>query len=296
MNHRPPDPIRTLILGAAGRDFHNFNLVFRNDPAHQVVGFTAQQIPHIGDRRYPPDLAGEGYPDGIPIHPEDELESLIGTLGIELCVMAYSDLSHEDVMHLASRSNAAGADFTLLGLARTRLRSRRPVIAVVASRTGAGKSQTSRAVVRILEARGLRVGVIRHPMPYGDLSAQRVQRFASEEDLVRHEVTIEEREEYEPYIAAGTVIWAGVDYEEILRRAEEEADVVLWDGGNNDTPFLEADVTIVVLDPHRPGHELRYHPSSKPMSPSSSWTPIGRDTSSDTILGRPTSAWPTWWW
>ena len=253
-------PIRTLILGAAGRDFHNFNVVFRGDPAYRVVGFTAQQIPHIQERRYPSELAGEGYPEGIPIHPEEELESLIQELEVDLCVMAYSDVSHEEVMHLASRTNASGADFTLLGLKRTRLRSRRPVVAVVASRTGAGKSQTSRALVRVLEAQGLRVGVIRHPMPYGDLGAQRVQRFASEEDLVKHRVTIEEREEYEPYIAAGTVVWAGVDYQEILRRAEEEADVVLWDGGNNDTPFLEADLTITVLDPHRAGDELRFHP------------------------------------
>jgi predicted GTPase len=253
-------PTRTLILGAAGRDFHNFNVVFREDPAYEVVGFTAQQIPHIGDRRYPVELAGERYPNGIDIHPEKALEALISELDVSLCVLAYSDLSHLQVMHLASRVNAAGADFTLLGLDRTRLRSSRPVVAVVASRTGAGKSQTSRAVVRILSQRGHRVAVIRHPMPYGDLARQKVQRFGGEEDLVRHRVTIEEREEYEPYLAMGIPVWAGVDYEEILHRAEEEADVVLWDGGNNDTAFLEADLTIVVLDPHRAGDELLYHP------------------------------------
>jgi predicted GTPase len=254
------DPIRTLILGAAGRDFHNFNVVFRDDPAYRVVAFTAQQIPNIQDRSYPPELSGEAYPDGIPIHPEERLEALIRELEVDLCVMAYSDLSHDEVMHLASRANAAGADFTLLGLRRTRLRSRRPVVAVVASRTGAGKSQTSRAVAQALEARGFRVGVIRHPMPYGDLAAQRVQRFASEEDLAAHRVTIEEREEYEPYVSRGLVVWAGVDYGEILRQAEEEAEVILWDGGNNDTPFFEADLTITVLDPHRAGDELRYYP------------------------------------
>jgi predicted GTPase len=253
-------PVRTLILGAAGRDFHNFNVVFRDDPAYRVVAFTAQQIPNIGDRRYPPELAGEAYPEGIPIHPEDRLEELIRELEVDLCVMAYSDLSHEEVMHLGSRANAAGADFTLLGLRRTRLKSRRPVVAVVASRTGAGKSQTSRAVAGALEARGFRVGIIRHPMPYGDLAAQRVQRFASEEDLKAHQVTIEEREEYEPYISRGLVVWAGVDYGEILRQAEDESEVILWDGGNNDTPFFEADLTITVLDPHRAGDELRYYP------------------------------------
>jgi predicted GTPase len=253
-------PVRTLILGAAGRDFHNFNVVFRDDPAYRVVAFTAQQIPHIGDRRYPAGLSGEAYPEGIPIHPEDRLEELIRELEVDLCILAYSDLSHEDVMHLGSRANAAGADFTLLGPRRTRLKSRRPVVAVVASRTGAGKSQTSRAVVGALEARGFRVGIIRHPMPYGDLAAQRVQRFASEEDLKAHQVTIEEREEYEPYISRGLVVWAGVDYGDILRQAEEESEVILWDGGNNDTPFFEADLTITVLDPHRAGDELRYHP------------------------------------
>jgi predicted GTPase len=252
--------VRTLILGAAGRDFHNFNVVFRGDPAYRVVAFTAQQIPNIAGRRYPPELAGDAYPEGIPIHPEDELEALIPELEVGLCVLAYSDLSHREVMHLASRVNASGADFTLLGPDRTCLVSERPVVAVVASRTGAGKSQTSRAVARVLMDRGLRVAVVRHPMPYGDLVAQRVQRFGSEKDLEHHRVTIEEREEYEPHIEAGSVVWAGVDYEKILREAEQETDVVLWDGGNNDTPFLRADLVIAVLDPHRPGDELRYHP------------------------------------
>jgi len=251
---------RILILGAAGRDFHNFNVVFRDDPAVEVVAFTAQQIPHIADRSYPPELAGDLYPDGIPIFPEDELERLIPELQVDACVMAYSDVSHLAVMHLASRVNAAGADFQLLGARRTMLRSSRPVVAVCASRTGAGKSQTSRAVVRLLREAGHRVAVVRHPMPYGDLAAQAVQRFASEDDLQRHKVTIEEREEYEPHIAAGSVVFAGVDYEAILRQAEQEADVILWDGGNNDTSFFVADPYITVVDPHRPGHELAYFP------------------------------------
>jgi predicted GTPase len=253
-------PVRTLILGAAGRDFHNFNMVFRDDPSHEVAAFTAQQIPHIADRRYPPSLAGPLYPDGIPIRREEDLEVMIAELEIDLCVMAYSDVSHEQVMHLASRANAAGSDFTLLSVARTALRSKRPVIAVVASRTGAGKSQTSRAVAGILRARGLSVAVVRHPMPYGDLEKQRLQRFETMDDLEAHDVTIEEREEYEPHIEAGSVVWAGVDYEAILQQAERESDVILWDGGNNDTPFYRSDLTIVVLDPLRAGDETRYHP------------------------------------
>jgi predicted GTPase len=253
-------PTRVLILGAAGRDFHTFNVLYRDDPGVRVVAFTAQQIPHIADRRYPPTLAGEAYPEGIPIHPEEELEELVRELAVDRCVLAYSDLSHEQVMHLASRANAAGAAFELPSPSRTMLRSNRPVVAVCASRTGAGKSQTARAVTGILRGWGRRVTVLRHPMPYGDLAAQRVQRFAGEEDLVRHRVTVEEREEYEPHIASGSVVFAGVDYEEILREAEEEADVILWDGGNNDTSFLEADLYITVVDPHRPGHELRYYP------------------------------------
>ncbi len=251
---------RVVILGAAGRDFHVFNTVYRDDPSVRVVAFTAQQIPHIDGRRYPAELAGPLYPEGIPIRPEDDLEEIIAAEGVTRCVMAYSDVSHEYVMHLASRVNAAGPDFELGGAVRTMLRSTKPVVAVCASRTGVGKSQTSRAVANILRTAGLRVGVVRHPMPYGDLLKQRVQRFASEEDLVFHSVTIEEREEYEPHIANGSVVFAGVDYEAILRAVEAESDVVLWDGGNNDTSFFKADVYITLVDPHRPGHEVRYHP------------------------------------
>ncbi|MGD8321228.1 MAG: GTPase, partial [Gemmatimonadota bacterium] len=251
---------RILILGAAGRDFHVFNTVYRDDPHARVVAFTAQQIPHIEGRRYPPELAGPAYPEGIPIRPEDELEEIIASEGVTRCVMAYSDVSHEYVMHMASRVNAAGPDFEIGGAARTMLPSTKPVVAVCASRTGVGKSQTSRAVANALRAAGLKVGVVRHPMPYGDLLEQRVQRFAGEDDLVRYKATIEEREEYEPHIANGSPVFAGVDYEAILRAAEAEADVVLWDGGNNDTSFFAADVYITLVDPHRPGHELRYYP------------------------------------
>ena len=254
------EPTRVVILGAAGRDFHNFNVVYRGDPRYHVVAFTAQQIPHIAGRRYPAELAGDGYPQGIPIHEEERLERLIADERVDVCVMAYSDVSHVDVMHLASRANAAGADFYLLGARRTMLRSRRPVVAVCASRTGAGKSQTTRAIARLLREAGRRVVALRHPMPYGDLAAQRVQRFASAEDLARHNVTIEEREEYEPHLASGSVVYAGVDYQAILTQAEAEADVVLWDGGNNDTSFLAADVYLTVVDPHRAGHELTYYP------------------------------------
>jgi predicted GTPase len=254
------DRIRVLILGAAGRDFHNFNTAFRDDPSYRVVGFTAQQIPHIEERSYPAELAGEHYPDGIPIFPEDRLEELIREHSVDQCVMAYSDVSHEDVMHLGARANAAGADFRMLGQASTALESDRPVVAVCATRTGAGKSQTSRAVVRLLRDAGRDVTVVRHPMPYGDLAAQRVQRFEDADDLVEHRVTIEEREEYEPHIEAGSVVMAGVDYEAILRAAEEEADVVVWDGGNNDTPFYRPDLHLTVADPHRVGHEMRYYP------------------------------------
>ena len=251
---------RVVILGAAGRDFHVFNTVYRNDPTVRVVAFTAQQIPHIDDRRYPPELAGPGYPDGIPILPEEELEAIIAREGVTRCVMAYSDVSHEYVMHMASRVNAAGPDFEIGGAARTMLPSTKPVVAVCASRTGVGHSQPSRAVANTLRAAGLSVSVVRHPMPYGDLLKQRVQRFAGEDDLVFHEATIEEREEYEPHIANGSPVFAGVDYEAILRAAEAEADVVLWDGGNNDTSFFKADVYITLVDPHRPGHELLYYP------------------------------------
>jgi len=254
-------PTNTLILGAAGRDFHVFTTLFRRNPAVHVVGFTAQQIPHIDDRRYPAEIAGaELYPDGIPIHPEDQLESLISDLDVERCVMAYSDVSHEYVGHLASRVNAAGAHFELPDALGTMLEPSIPTVAVCASRTGVGKSQTSRAVVDVLRGRGHRVGVVRHPMPYGDLLNQRIQRFASEEDLVHHEVTIEEREEYEPHIANGCVVFAGVDYHGILEAVEAEADVLLWDGGNNDTSFYKPDVYITLVDPHRPGHELLYYP------------------------------------
>jgi len=251
---------RVLILGAAGRDFHNFNTVYRNDPRFEVVGFTAQQIPHIDDRIYPAVLAGEHYPDGIPIHPEQELEKLIVDLRVDRCVMAYSDVSYEYVMHLASRVNVAGADFELTSALRTMVTSTKPVVAVCAGRTGSGKSQTSRAVAHLLREAGKRVAVIRHPMPYGDLAAQAVQRFETEADLVKHKVTIEEREEYEPHMAAGSVVFAGVDYEAILREAEKEADIILWDGGNNDVTFYRPDVYITVVDPHRPGHEVTYYP------------------------------------
>jgi predicted GTPase len=251
---------RVVILGAAGRDFHVFNTVYRDDPSVRVVAFTAQQIPHIDGRRYPSELAGPHYPDGIPIRREDDLERVIAEERVTRCVMAYSDVSHEYVMHLASRVNALGPDFEICGSASTMLRSTKPVVAVCASRTGVGKSQTSRAVASMLRGAGLRVGVVRHPMPYGNLLEQRVQRFAGEEDLVRFRATIEEREEYEPHIANGSVVFAGVDYEAILRAVEAESDVVLWDGGNNDTSFFRADVYLTLVDPHRPGHEIRYHP------------------------------------
>ncbi len=251
---------RVVIMGAAGRDFHNFNVFFRNNPEYEVVAFTATQIPFIENRRYPPELAGDLYPEGIPIYPERELPRLIEEEGVDLVVFAYSDVSHEYVMHRASIALAAGADFMLLGPKSTMLKSSKPVISVGAVRTGAGKSPTSRRVARILKSRGLRVVVVRHPMPYGDLGRQAVQRFASVEDLDRYGVTIEEREEYEPHLAMGNVVYAGVDYEKVLRLAEEEADVILWDGGNNDFPFFESDLHIVVVDPLRPGHEKRYHP------------------------------------
>lgn len=251
---------RVLIMGAAGRDFHVFNTVFRDDPNATVVAFTATQIPGIAGRRYPPELAGARYQEGIPIEPEADLERLVRELAVDRVVFAYSDVSHEHVMHAASRALAAGADFTLYGPRRTMLRSRRPVVAVGAVRTGSGKSQTTRYVARLLEAAGLRPVVIRHPMPYGDLVAQRVQRFAEAADLDRHRTTIEEREEYEPHLEAGRVVYAGVDYAAILAAAEAEAEVVLWDGGNNDFPFVAPDLFVVVADPLRPGHELRYHP------------------------------------
>jgi predicted GTPase len=251
---------RVLILGAAGRDFHNFNTVFRDNPAFEVVAFTATQIPNITDRRYPRELAGSLYPNGIPILPEEDLERVVAEQGVEVVVFSYSDVSHEHVMHVGSRVLAAGADYWFLGPRHTALRSRVPVVAVCAARTGSGKSQTSRRVAEILGTLGQRVVVVRHPMPYGDLARQAVQRFETYDDLARHDVTIEEREEYEPHLDRGTVVYAGVDYERILREAEKEADIVLWDGGNNDLPFFKSDFHIVVVDPHRPGHEIRYHP------------------------------------
>jgi predicted GTPase len=247
-------------MGAAGRDFHDFNVVYRDDPTVEVVAITATQIPGIEDRRYPPELAGPLYPDGIPIVPEDQLEKIFVAQRIDRVVFAYSDVSHEYVMHQASRVLAGGANFVLLGPVRTMLRSSKPVVATGATRTGAGKSQTTRYLARLMEEQGLRVVVVRHPMPYGDLARQRIQRFASHEDLDRHETTIEEREEYEPHLDAGRVLYAGIDYEEILREAEREADVVVWDGGNNDFPFYVPDLFVVVADPLRAGHEITYHP------------------------------------
>lgn len=253
-------PRRVLILGAAGRDFHNFNVVYRNDPNHEVVAFTAAQIPNIEGRVYPPDLAGPRYPNGVPIHPESDLVRLIRNLHVDQVILAYSDLSHVEVMHRASQVLAAGADFGLLGPHHTQLKSSKPVISVCAVRTGAGKSPTTRRIGRILRAAGHRVVVVRHPMPYGNLTRQAVQRFAEYDDLAKHACTIEEREEYEPLLEQQVVVYAGVDYERILRQAEQEADFVLWDGGNNDFPFFVSDLQIVVIDPHRPGHELSYHP------------------------------------
>ncbi len=254
------DRTRVVIMGAAGRDFHDFNVVYRTDPDVDVVAFTATQIPGIADRHYPTELAGPLYPHGIPIIPENELEAVIRDRAVDSVVFAYSDVSHETVMHAASRALAAGADFTLLGPDRTMLKSRRPVLAVGATRTGAGKSQTTRFLAALLAERGVTPVVIRHPMPYGDLAAQRVQRYATYADLAQYDTTIEEREEYEPHLDAGRVVYAGVDYEAILREAEIEADVILWDGGNNDFPFYRPDLYVVVADPLRPGDELRYHP------------------------------------
>ena len=251
---------RALILGAAGRDFHNFNTYFRDNPDFDVVAFTAAQIPDIDGRTYPAELAGSRYPDGIPIEAEENFERLVRDLKVDVVVFSYSDVPHEQVMHLGSRAIAAGADYLLLGSKHTMVKSVKPLVAVCAARTGSGKSQTSRRVAEILTAQGKKVVVIRHPMPYGDLAAQAVQRFETYDDLEKHEVTIEEREEYEPHIAAGRVVYAGVDYEAILRQAEQEADVVIWDGGNNDLSFYEADLYITVVDSHRPDHAARYHP------------------------------------
>jgi predicted GTPase len=251
---------RIVILGAAGRDFHNFNVAFRNNREFQVVAFTATQIPDIANRSYPAELAGSLYPAGIPIVEERDLEKLIREQGVEAAVFSYSDISHQTVMHLASRAVAAGADFWLLATERTQLKSQLPVISVCAVRTGCGKSPISRLIAAELRRTGWKPVVIRHPMPYGDLAAQAVQRFATFEDLTLQKCTIEEREEYEPHLREGTVVYAGVDYERVLRQAEREADIILWDGGNNDTPFCKSDLEIVVADPHRPGHELSYYP------------------------------------
>jgi predicted GTPase len=251
---------RVLIAGAAGRDFHNFNLVYRGREEHEVVAFTATQIPNIDGRVYPPELAGELYPEGIPILPESELETIVRQHEVDEVVFAYSDVTHEHVMHLASRVLAAGASFRLLSPDETMLAATKPVVAVCAVRTGSGKSQTTRHVAALLREAGKRVAVLRHPMPYGDLAKQAVQRFERYEDLDEADVTIEEREEYEPHLAEGNLVFAGIDYAAILDRAEQEADVIVWDGGNNDTPFIKPNLHIVVCDPHRPGHELRYHP------------------------------------
>ncbi len=254
------DKIKVIIMGAAGRDFHNFNVYYRNNPNYEVVAFTATQIPGIAKRGYPPQLAGPQYPKGIPIHPEEQLPELIRKHGVQEVVFAYSDVSHEYVMHKASLVLANGADFRLMGPNSTMVKAKVPVVSVCAVRTGSGKSQTSRKVAKILRKRNIRVVVIRHPMPYGDLAKQACQRFASYEDLDKNECTIEEREEYEPHIDNGIIVYAGVDYEQILHEAEKEADIIVWDGGNNDLPFYKTDLHIVVADSHRPGHEITYHP------------------------------------
>lgn len=252
-----------IIIGAAGRDFHNFNTYYRNNDSYKVVAFTAAQIPDIDGRKYPWELAGKLYPEGIPIYSQDELPKLIKELEVDECVFAFSDLSYEDVMGISAVVNAAGADFKLLGPNSTMLKSKKPVISVTAVRTGTGKSQTSRKIIESLLKKGLKVVAVRHPMPYGDLTAQRVQRFATVDDLKKHDCTIEEMEEYEPHVTRGNIVYAGVDYADILEAAENDpdgCDVILWDGGNNDFSFYEPDLAITVLDPHRPGHELKYYP------------------------------------
>jgi predicted GTPase len=253
-------PIRTLIMGAAGRDFHNFNVFFRDNKDYEVVAFTATQIPNIEGRRYPAGLAGSLYPEGIPIFPESDLECLIAELKVEQVIFAYSDVPHEYVMHKASLVLAAGPDFRMMGMKNTQIKSTKPVVSVCAVRTGSGKSQTTRRVSLILRSMGFRVAAIRHPMPYGDLMVQKVQRFADYSDLDKHNCTIEEREEYEPHLDNGVLVFAGVDYEAILRQAEKEVDIILWDGGNNDFSFYVPDLAIVVADPLRAGHERTYHP------------------------------------
>ena len=252
-----------IIIGAAGRDFHNFNTYYRNNDNYRVVAFTAAQIPDIDDRRYPTELAGNMYPEGIPIYSQEQLGELIKELKVDECVFAYSDVKYEDVMSVSAIVNASGADFVLLGPKSTMLKSNKPVISVCAVRTGCGKSQTSRKIIELLMQHNLKVVAVRHPMPYGDLAAQRVQRFATVEDLIKHNCTIEEMEEYEPHVERGNIIYAGVDYGDILRAAEDDpdgCDVIIWDGGNNDFSFYESDLSVVVLDPHHPGHELNYYP------------------------------------
>lgn len=253
---------KIIIMGAAGRDFHNFNLYYRDNENYDVVAFTATQIPGIDDKKYPAELAGKLYPNGIPIRPEEDLKKLIAEFEVDQVVFAYSDVPHERVMHNASIVNQCGADFVLMGMKLSRVKTTKPLVTICATRTGCGKSQTTRKVVQELKAKGLKVVSIRHPMPYGDLVAQKVQRYAKLDDLVKHKCTIEEMEEYEPHIAMGSVIYSGVDYEAIVREAEKEADVIVWDGGNNDTPFYTSDkeLNIVVVDPHRPDHEISYYP------------------------------------
>ena len=253
-------PTRTIIMGAAGRDFHNFNVYFRNNPDYEVVAFTATQIPDIEGRTYPKELAGSLYPAGIPIYAESDLVKLIQEKQADQVIFAYSDVSHETVMHKASTVLAAGADFRLMGTQTTQVKSTKPVVSVCAVRTGSGKSQTTRRVSLILRGMGYKVAAVRHPMPYGDLVKQAVQRYAAYSDLDKYACTIEEREEYEPHLDNGIIVYAGVDYERILRQAEQEVDIILWDGGNNDFPFYVSDLKIVVADPHRPGHEISYHP------------------------------------
>jgi predicted GTPase len=251
---------KVIIMGAAGRDFHNFNVYFRDNPRYRVVGFTATQIPDIEGRLYPPELAGKLYPKGVSIHPEEQLADLIREHNVDLVAFSYSDVPHIEVMHKASVAMACGADFILIGATYTMLRARKPVVSICAVRTGCGKSQTTRHVCNVMRGLDKKVVAVRHPMPYGDLRAQVVQRFSSYEDFDRHHCTIEEREEYEPLVAQGTVVYAGVDYGQILKEAEKEADIIIWDGGNNDTPFYYPDVQIVIFDPHRAGHELLYYP------------------------------------
>ena len=256
---------KVIIMGAAGRDFHNFNIYFRDNTRYRVIGFTAAQIPDIEGRLYPPELSGDLYPEGIPIYPEEQLTDLIQEHKADLVAFSYSDIPHVEVMHKASVAMAGGADFMLIGATYTMLRSEKPVVAVCAVRTGCGKSQTTRHVCDVIRGMGKKVVAIRHPMPYGDLTKQIVQRFSSYDDFKKHNCTIEEREEYEPLVAQGTVVYAGVDYEKILREAEKEADVIVWDGGNNDTPFYFPDVHIVIFDPHRAGHETLYYPGETNM-------------------------------